>query len=124
LNWWACAAQNGTQQYFPAGVFTKYESTISKSVVKKVIKIDMGIPKKKGARDAVTELLAEAKDTEECWQIAKMAGLNMVELHAKVAHLSNGLQRMGIGNRLRAKNFDAKSIIRDSKGFIFRPKDV
>lgn len=59
--------------------------------------------KKEKARDPIADVLAEAKSVDEVWAIGRLAGLDQAELKAKIGHLSNGLQRMGIGNRIRTK---------------------
>lgn len=100
VTWWAYAERNGTKQNFPAGVFTK--SPIKKSAPPPVTpKVE--VAKKKGGKtvDGVAALLGEAIDIEACWRVAEMAGMDVESVKAKIGHLSNGLQRMGIGNRLR-----------------------
>lgn len=122
--WWAYASQNGTKQNFPAGVFTRHDAAKkSKASAPNVPKTEPKPKKKKDVGDPVSQLLAEAEDIQGCWRIAEMAGLDMTELQTKISHLSNGLQRMGIGNRLRAKakagEFDAHSIVWTPEGFMF-----
>jgi hypothetical protein len=66
---------------------------------------------KKSSGDPVAMLLSEAADLAACWRIAELAGLNVAEVRSKIGHLSNGLQRMGIGNRLRKlEGFDPRRI--------------
>lgn len=116
-NWWAYAEQNGTKQNFPAGVFTKVDASKKRKAPAPIaVKAEPVAKKRKDSvGDAVAGLMAEAQDITACWRIAEMAGLDIEETRTKIGHLSNGLQRMGIGNRLRKMwkdgNFDPESII-------------
>lgn len=114
--WWVWAEQNGTKQNFPAGVFSKIEAAKKpKASAPIAVKAESKPKRKDSVGDGVASLLAEAQDIAACWRIAEMAGLDMEELRTKIGHLSNGLQRMGIGNRLRKMwkdgQFDPESII-------------
>lgn len=51
--------------------------------------------------DDVAKLLQEADDLEEMLQLAGIVGINVEDLKNKISHLSNGLKRMNIGNRIR-----------------------
>jgi hypothetical protein len=51
--------------------------------------------------DEVTKWLAEAETLNQLWALAHKHGLP-ADLREKLAHLNHGLQRMNIGNRLRA----------------------
>ena len=123
--WWVWAEQNGTKQNFPAGVFTKTEAKKLKAPAPVAAKAEPVAKKRKeSVGDGVASLLAEAEDVAGCWRIAEMAGLDMDELRTKIGHLSNGLQRMGIGNRLRKRHkdgqFDPESIVWTPDGFMYR----
>lgn len=124
--WWVWAEQHGTKQNFPAGVFTKIEAKKAKAPVQNAPKADQEQKKKRkvSVGDPVASLLAEAADIQGCWKIAEMAGLDLEELRTKIGHLSNGLQRMGIGNRLRKRwkdgEFDPESIVWTPDGFMFK----
>lgn len=113
--WWVFAEQHGTKQNFPAGVFTKVEAKPRKVTTPAAPKPAPAKKRKNSVSDPVAALLAEAVDIEACWRIAELAGLDIPETRAKIGHLSNGLQRMGIGNRLRKSwkegAFDPLSII-------------
>lgn len=113
--WWAFAEQHGTKQNFPAGVFTKIEVKPRKVAVPVAPKPAPVKKRKDSVSDPVAALLAEAVNIDACWRIAEMAGLDIPETRAKIGHLSNGLQRMGIGNRLRKAwkegTFDPLSIV-------------
>lgn len=127
--WWAFAEQHGTKQNFPAGVFSKIAGKAPKKVAPAPVVPKVVTKKRKDSvSDPVAALLSEADNIAACWRIAEMAGLDMVELRTKIGHLSNGLQRMGIGNRLRKSwkegNFDPLSIIclgvGDAANFAYR----
>lgn len=127
--WWAFAEQHGTKQNFPAGVFSKIVGKVPKKAAP-VPAVPKVVTKKRkdSVSDPVAALLAEAVNIEACWRIAEMAGLDIPETRAKIGHLSNGLQRMGIGNRLRKSwkegTFDPLSIIclgvGDAANFAYR----
>lgn len=51
--------------------------------------------------DSISNILAEAENLEQLWAIAAAAGLDVPTVKARIGHLNPGLQRMGIGNRLR-----------------------
>lgn len=116
-HWWVYAEQHGTRQNFPAGVFTKVEAKKAKAPAQSAPEAEPEQKKKRkvSVGDPVASLLAEAADIQGCWKIAEMAGLDLEELRTKIGHLSNGLQRMGIGNRLRKRwkdgEFDPESIV-------------
>ena len=124
--WWVWAEQNGTKQNFPAGVFTKTEAKKLKAPAPVAAKAEPVAkkPRKGSVGDGVASLLVEAESVEQCWVIAEMAGLDIEETRAKIGHLSNGLQRMGIGNRLRKRHkdgqFDPESIVWTPDGFMYR----
>jgi len=123
--WWVWAEQNGTKQNFPAGVFSKIEAAKKpKASAPIAVKAESKPKRKDSVGDGVASLLAEAESIEQCWVIARMAGLNIEETRAKIGHLSNGLQRMGIGNRLRKMHkdgqFDPESIVWTPDGFMHR----
>lgn len=124
--WWVWAEQNGTKQNFPAGVFTKTEVKKLKAPAPVAAKAEPVAkrPRKESVGDSVAFLLVEAESIEQCWVIAGMAGLDIEETRAKIGHLSNGLQRMGIGNRLRKMHkdgqFDPGSIVWTPDGFMYR----
>jgi hypothetical protein len=52
--------------------------------------------------DAISTLLAEAETLEQLWEIAQAAGMDVAAVKVRIGHLNPGLQRMGIGNRLRS----------------------
>lgn len=126
--WWVRASQHSVSQRFPAGVFRsieiprKLETTKDKKPIEKhSVKPAVEISKPK-APDRVLDLLSEAENLEQCWQIVALAGVDTQILKQKIGHLSNGLQRMGIGNHLRKMQkegqFDPTSIIWTQKGFV------
>jgi hypothetical protein len=126
--WWARASQHSVNQSFPAGVFSldprkkaKAPSPLIERVpVKPIEQPKISVEKK--PPDRIADLLAEATDVDQCWTIAKMAGADVESLRTKIGHLSNGLQRMGLGNHLRkmwkSGQFDPTSIHWTSKGFV------
>jgi len=120
--WWVMARKNGTRQNFAAGSFTKLERCHHSAPKKSASPPPKA--KKKTTGDPVSHLLAEAETIEQIWIIAKLAGLAIPELRAKIGHLSNGLQRMNIGHRLREKQgFDPYSIVPDKEGNFIIKKD-
>lgn len=59
-------------------------------------------PAPRDVGDAIAQLLTASPEVGP-WRILELSncGLDPKEVQAKIGHLSNGLQRMGIGNRLR-----------------------
>jgi hypothetical protein len=89
-------------QCFPAGSFVKVqkiETPTVKPVERPKIKVEK--TEKPKVPDEIARLMSEAEDIEHCWDIAKLAGLDVDDLKTKIGNLSNGLQRMNIGNILR-----------------------
>ena len=114
--WWAFAEQHGTKQNFPDGAFSKIVGKAPRKTAPVVAKPAPAVKKRKDSvGDGVSALLSEADNIDACWRIAELAGLDIPGTREKIGHLSNGLQRMGIGNRLRkafkAGEFDPLSII-------------
>lgn len=122
--WWVRASQNSVTQCFPANVFHQIEQKKRKieTVVAKPIEKPKkpAIEKPKGP-DPVAALLAEAENLDQCWEIAGLAGVDLDSMKSKHSHLSNGLQRMSIGNHLRKMwkegQFDPSGIIWTHEGF-------
>jgi hypothetical protein len=110
--WWVRASQNSTNQSFPAGVFepiVKIERPKAKPIETVRAKpVEMSKPK---PFDHIGHLLAETRDMEECYQIARIAGIDL----ERINHLSPALQKMNIGNKLRKMMkdgiFDPASIV-------------
>lgn len=97
---WVLAKQNGMQQSFPSVVFIKAGAGAKEQY--KPSKDAFEKPRKKAdPNDPITALMKPCKDLEECWKLAERAGMDVVEVKSKVAHLSTALQRMNITNRLR-----------------------
>jgi len=130
-NVWIRAGKIGTksggqyqvQKVFPYGVFT-LESKKMPKVVTTIAMPEHKPRKPKKILDDISQLLAEARDTDEMWDLAKMAGVDINKAKDRIGHLSNGLQRMGIGNRLRVLykkgEFNPEDIIWDvDNGFMF-----
>lgn len=117
-HWWTRAMQDGTNQEFPAGVFTRIERPDRRRAAPAPAPTT---PKKKKTSDHITWLLAEAPDLQQVWTVPKLAGLDTEALKQKLSHLSPGLQRMGIGNALRRAAqegiFDPSSIVWTQKGY-------
>lgn len=115
---WVRARHAGTSKVFPSQTLTLANITqVLPDKASRVVKskVKPKSHKKHSAGDAVAMLLAEAPDIAGCWKIAEMAGIDVVALSLKIGHLSNGLQKMNISNRLRkmhsAGKFDPTSII-------------
>lgn len=113
---WCWCEMNGSKQWFPTAAMAieptpRYvdPATIPAATVEKKEKAPEHIG------DAVAQLLALAGALETCYKVAEKAGVDMADLHAKTDHLSNGLKRMGIGNRLRTRvkrgEFDAEAAL-------------
>lgn len=118
VGFWVMAEQGGTRQNFPYAVFTRVDKKQRKAPAPNVVKTEPVAkkqPRKDSIGDPVAKLLAEATDIAACWRIAELAGLPIDETRGKIGHLSNGLQRMGLGNRLRKMwkdgQFDPESIV-------------
>jgi hypothetical protein len=101
---YAFCSQNGSKQWLPTATLAKNPAYVAPEAGQAPavqVKTEKA-PKKQHIGDSVAALLAEADNLDQCWVIAKIAGLDIEATKAKIGHLSNGLQRMGIGNRLRA----------------------
>lgn len=103
------------KQWFPADLMIPYEGKRTRSTrviappaPDKPIKHAAGKPIAKGTkvaapRDDIAFKLSQADTLDELWGIAAKLGLpDHKAVRAKLVHLNPGLQRMNIGNRLRA----------------------
>lgn len=112
---WCWCEMNGSKQWFPTAAMAvvatpKYvdPATVPARVVEKKEKPE------KPVGDIIAQLLASGTDP---WAVLEMAkcGIDVDETRKKIGHLSNGLQRMGIGNRLRVawkqNKFNAEALL-------------
>lgn len=103
------------KQWFPADAMIPYEGKRTRSTrpttppapdkpIKHVtVRTTARGTKVTPPRDDITFKLSQADTLDELWKIAAKLGLPDVKaVRAKLAHLNPGLQRMNIGNRLRA----------------------
>lgn len=106
---WTRAQKIGTgiSKTFPYEVF-ELESKFTPKVTITIKDKPKKEHKPKPNLDDIGALMAEARSVDECWVIAKLAGLDVDEVKSKIGHLSNGLQKMGISNRLRKLVKDGK----------------
>lgn len=123
---WAFATRDGAGQWFAKGVFVPVATKVKQIAKKLMAPAEPKKPKKVHCiADPVARLLAEAESLEQLWDVAGLAGLDVPEVQAKIAHLNPGLQRMGIGNRIRALykagKFDPNKIVWTPDGFIYDP---
>lgn len=65
--------------------------------------------------DRAATLLRECDTLDDMWAMAGREGLDVPAVKAKIGHLNPGLQRMGIGNRLRKMYKDASEAKADLK---------
>ncbi len=79
------------------------------------------VPPPRDVGDVISKLLSATPEVGP-WRVLEMAAcMDVTEVKAKIGHLGAGLQRMGIGNRLRnawkAGKFDADALLeRINKG--------
>lgn len=92
----------GKAKNIPAALLTPVEAVTKARRIKSAVPAPRREKKRKdNIGDAMSDLLQEADTINELWMIAEAAGMDVVTVKAKIAHLNPGLQRMGIGNRLR-----------------------
>lgn len=78
-------------------------------------------PAPRDVGDVIAQLLTASPDVGP-WRVLEMSncGLDVEAIRGKIGHLSAGLQRMGIGNRLRvqwkAGQFNAEALLKRIRG--------
>lgn len=95
----------GKAKNIPAALLTPVEAVAKARRIKSSTPAPRREKKRKdNIGDAMSDLLQEADTLDELWQIAEAAGMDVASVREKIGGLNPGLQRMGIGNRLRHMN--------------------